>query len=172
MWVSAAYGAVECHDGGDDSIDFLGRTLFVGFDVSGWVGAHVNVIHHPAQYWMPTMCQASFEGEFHQLLRWWGHVAEALTERDDGEAGVFEVLGHLHGTPPVEGDLADVEAGSEVLDVVLYVRVVHDVALGRFEEALALPEVVGHVIPSHPQGEVIWLFTDEGVGAGGVAVSG
>jgi hypothetical protein len=38
------------------------------------------------------------------------HVLETLTERDDGEAHALEVLHHLDGSPPVECDLADVEA--------------------------------------------------------------
>lgn len=101
------------------------------------------------------MGEPAFERELHQLLGWWAHVLEALPERDHGEAHVLKVLAHLDRAPPVEGDLADIEACAEALDEVFDVGVVDHIALRGLQEAFAVPQVVGHVITRHPQRKVI-----------------
>ena len=42
--LSAADRPIEGHDGGDDSVDLLRGLLLIWLNVSGRVGAHVNVI--------------------------------------------------------------------------------------------------------------------------------
>ena len=54
-----------------------------------------------------------------------------------------------------EGNPANVEAFAELLDVVLEVRVVDNVPLGRGEVLLLVPEVVGHVVASDAELEVV-----------------
>ena len=129
--------------------------MLVGFDVARRVGTHVNVVDHPGQHRVPAMGEPALECELHQLLARRAHVFEALPERDDGEAHVLQVLAHLDCAPPVEGDLADIEACAELLDEVLDVGVVDHVALRGLQEALGLPQVVGHVIARHPQRQVV-----------------
>lgn len=102
----------------------------------------MDVVHHPGEHCVAPVVQAAFEGEFHELLACWAHVLEAPAERDDGESGVLEVLAHLGGAPPVEGDLADVEPGAELFDERLDGAIVDDVAVGDVDEAFPSPLVV------------------------------
>ncbi|MPN35856.1 hypothetical protein SDC9_183358 [bioreactor metagenome] len=69
-------------------------------------------------------------------------------------------MAHLDCAPPVEGDLADIEACAELLDEVLDVGVVDNIALRGLQETLAVPQVVGHVITRHPQRKVVLRYPE------------
>ena len=89
---AASDSATEGHDGGDDAVDFLGGLLFVGFDVSCWGGANVNVIHHPRQHRLAAVSDPLFKHEFHQCFGERGHVFEALSEGHDVKRHHVQVL--------------------------------------------------------------------------------
>ena len=116
----------------------------------------MNVIDHPGQDSAATVGKASFEGEFHELLAGRTHAPEALSEGDDGEAYVFEILRHLYRTPPVVRNLPDIKPGTQLFDVFFDVGVMSNVALSRIQEALFVPGVVGHVITGDSQRQVIF----------------
>jgi len=166
--VAAPDRAVQRHDRGHRAVDLLGGLLLVRLDVPGGVGADEDVVHHPPEHRVPRVRDAFSEHQLHELLGRRAHVLEALSEGDHGEAHALEVLHHLHGPPAVEGDLADVEALAQVLDEALDVAVVHDVALGRLDMALAPPHVVGDVVA--PDAQVDALLGDPEVGQHVVAV--
>ena len=79
---------------------------------------------------MLAVGNALFQHQFHQFLGGWGHILEALSERNDCEAHALKVLHHLHSAPTVKGDLPDVEAFAQAFDEFLNVAVVNDIALG------------------------------------------
>ena len=58
--------------------------------------------------------------------------------------------------PPVERDLADIEAFPEFLDGGLNGPVVDDIAVGDLDEALLGPQVIGHPITVHPSGHAFF----------------
>ena len=68
----------------------------------------------------------------------------------------------MHGTPSVERDLPDIEAFPELFDERLDRPIVHDVALRALQVALLLPEVVGHVVTSHSELEVVFGYLEPG----------
>ena len=128
MPAAVSDSSVEGHDRGDDAVDLLRGLLLIRLDVARWVGANVNVVDHPRQDWVPTMSQATFECELHQLLRRWAHILKALPEGDHGETETFEVLTHLHSTPPVERNLTNIKPLTKGFDEGFDCAVVDDVA--------------------------------------------
>lgn len=105
---------------------------------------------------MPAMSQLALQRQLHQFFGWWGHVFEALPERHHRETSILKVLAHLDRTPPVESDLSDIKPGAKILNELLDIPVVHHVALGRLQEALTVPQVVGDVIPRNSEFEVVF----------------
>jgi hypothetical protein len=57
-----------------------------------------------------TVRDAFFQRELHEFLGRRRHILEVLSEGYDRETYTFEVLNNLDGFPPVEGNLANVEA--------------------------------------------------------------
>ena len=88
--------------------------------------------------------------QLHQFLCGRRHILETLSEGNYGESHSLQVLDHLNCSPAVEGDLTDVELLSEALDVLLDKTVVHDIAFGGHEKALALPNVIWHMVAPNP----------------------
>ena len=79
---------------------------------------------------MPAVGNALLQHQFHQFLGGWGHILEALSERNDREAHALKVLYHLHSTPAVEGDLPDIKTLTQALDELLDVAVMNNITLG------------------------------------------
>jgi len=140
--VSTADRTVECHDRGDRSVDLLGGLFLVGLDVARRITLDENVVHVPAQHWMPVVGDLLLQRQLHQLFGRRRHITVALTELHQREAQPFKVLRHLHSTPAVEGDLPDVKPCPQLVDEVFDEAVVNDVALSRQQVALPFPEVV------------------------------
>lgn len=103
-------------------------------------------------------------GEFHEFFGGWGHVFEALPERHHRETGILKVLAHLDRAPPVESELSDIKPGAKILNELLYIPVVCNVALGRFKESLTVPQIVGHVIPGNSEFEAVFGYPKPGGG--------
>jgi hypothetical protein len=70
-------------------------------------------------------------------------------------------LCHLYCAPAVECNLADVVLRAELLDELLDVAVVNDVALRRLQEALPLPEIVVDVVALDAEGDIIFRYPEE-----------
>ena len=79
---------------------------------------------------MPAVGNALLQHQFHQFLGGWGHILEALSERNDSEAHALKVLYHLHSTPAVKSDLPDIETLTQTLDELLDVAVMNNITLG------------------------------------------
>ena len=69
-----------------------------------------------------------------------------MPHRDNRESHLLQVLRHLHGTPAVESDLADVVLRAQVLDELLDESVMNDISFRRIDVPLSLPDVVEHVV--------------------------
>ena len=98
---------------------------------------------------MTTVGKLLLQSEFHELFSRWGHVLKTLTKRNYGKAHALKVLHHLHRTPAVKGDFPNVVTGSQVLDELFDVSVMHHVALSGFQKSLFMPDVVRHVITTN-----------------------
>ena len=79
---------------------------------------------------MPAVGDALLQHQFHQFLGGWGHILEALSERNDREAHALKVLHHLHSAPAVKGNFPNIEAVPQAFDKFLDIAVVNDIALG------------------------------------------
>ena len=84
--ISTADSTVKSHDSSDSTVDFLCGFFFVSFYIACRVGTDIDVIHHPAEYRMPTVDQLLLQRQFHECLGRWGHILKALTERNNGKA--------------------------------------------------------------------------------------
>ena len=100
---------------------------------------------------MTAVGKLLFKSEFHEFFGRWGHVLKALTERNYGKTHTLKVLDHLHSTPAVKGDFPDVVSGTQVLDKLLDVSVMHYVTFSSFQKSLFMPYVVRYVITSDSQ---------------------
>ena len=106
---------------------------------------------------MTAVGDSLLQHQLHQFLGGRGHILEALPEGNHGETHALQVLHHLHSAPAVKSDLPDVEPLIQPLDELLDVAVVDHVALGGLEKALLFPDVIGDVVPAHPEVEVfLW----------------
>ena len=74
---------------------------------------------------MASMSDSFLQNQLHQFLCRWGHIFEALTEGNNGEAHALQVLHHLHSPPTVKRDLTDIEPFTETLNEFLDVTVVN-----------------------------------------------
>ena len=101
--------------------------MLIRLNVASWVGAHVNVIDHPGQHWVPTMGELALQRLLQQFIGWRGHIFEALPKRHHRETSILEVLAHLDRTPLVESDLSDIKPGAKILNELLDIPVVHHV---------------------------------------------
>ena len=79
---------------------------------------------------MPAVGNALLKHQFHQLLCGWGHILEALSERNDRKTHALKVLYHLHSTPAVKSDLPDIETLTQAFDELFDVAVMNNITLG------------------------------------------
>ena len=98
--------------------------------------------------------------QFHQFLGGWGHIFEALSERNDREAHALKVLHHLHSTPAVESNFPNIEPLTQAFDEFLDVAVVNDIALGGLQISLPLPHVVWHVVAPDSEFQVVFRYPE------------
>lgn len=77
------------------------------------------------------MDNPAFHQELVELLGRRAHIFKALTERNDCESHPLKVLGHLHGSPSVKGNLQNVISLAQLLDDLFDKAVVDDISLGR-----------------------------------------
>ena len=138
--------SVECHDRRHGSVDTFGTLFFVRLNVTGWIGADVDVIHHPPERCVSAVRDASLQHQLHQLFAGWGHVLETLAEWHDGESVVIEVLTHLNSAPSVIGYFFNVVLPTEFFDEVLYETIMNYVPLSGHDAAFGLPQLIAHVI--------------------------
>ena len=101
-----------------------------------------------------------FQGQLHQLLGGWGHILEALSERNDREAHALKVLYHLHSTPAVKSDLPDIETFPQAFDEFLDIAIVNDIAFRGLQKALPLPHVVWHMVTPDSDVEVVFRYPE------------
>ena len=130
MVIPTADSPVESHDCCHRSVNLLCGFFLVSLDISGRVGANVDIVHVPPQNRVTAVGYFLFKNQFHQFLGGWGHILEALPERNDREAHALKVLDHLHGSPAVKGDLTNVEAFAQAFDELLDVAVMNNITLG------------------------------------------
>ena len=97
--------AVQCHDRSDDTVNLLRRLCLGRLDVAGRVCVHDYISCHPCHDRIASVDDVSFHQELVKLFRRRRHILEALSERYDRESHPLKVLGHLHRTPAVKGDL-------------------------------------------------------------------
>ena len=128
--IAAADSAVECHDRCHGTVDFLCGFFLVRLDVSGWVGADEDVVHHPAKDGVSTVGDLFLKHQLHQLLGGRGHIFEALSKGNDRKTHALKILHHLHSTPTVEGDLPNIETLTQAFDELFDVAVMNNIALG------------------------------------------
>ena len=100
---------------------------------------------------MPSVGDLFFQHQLHKLLGRRRHIFEALTEGDDREVHAFQILNHLHSSPAVKCNLADVVPFSEPLDVFFNEAVVDDIAFRGFELSLTFPYIVWNMVSSDLQ---------------------
>ena len=104
---------------------------------------------------MPAVCDFLFQHQLHQLFRRRRHILEPLSERHDREAHAFQILHHLHGTPPVEGNLADMETFPQFFDELFNEAVMHHISLGGLEKSLPLPHVIRYMVTPDAQVKIV-----------------
>lgn len=64
----------------------------------------------------------------------------------------------MDGSPPVEGNLSDVEAFTEFFDDGFNRPIVDNVAFRSLEEPSTRPQVIGHVIAIHAKFDVVFGY--------------
>nr|DAO53593.1 MAG TPA: hypothetical protein [Caudoviricetes sp.] len=158
--IATADRAVECHNGRHGTIDFLCGFLLIRLNVSGRIGADEDIIHHPAQDRVTAVGNSLLQHQLHKLLGRWGHILEALPERNDRETHTLKVLHHLHGSPAVKSNLPDVEAFAKLLNKLLNVAVMNHVALGGLEVPLSLPHIIRHMVTPHSEFQVVLRYPE------------
>lgn len=146
---SAAKSTVEPHDHGNGPVNLLCGLFFVRLDVARRIRPDENIVHHPAKDRMSAMGDAFLEDELHKFLGRRAHVLEALPERNHSESHFSQVLNHLDGAPPVEGNLPDVVLLPQVIYEFFNKSIVDDIAFRCLEVSLLFPHVIGHMIPLH-----------------------
>ena len=99
---------------------------------------------------MTAMRNFLFQCQLHKLFRRRAHVLKALSERHHRKAHAFQILHHLHRSPPVKSDLPDIEPLFQALNELFNVAVMHHIPLGCLDKALPLPQVIGHMVTLHP----------------------
>ena len=95
---------------------------------------------------LPPWASLLGDDQLLELARGRRHRAEPLAELDHFGALVLEPERDVGGVPGVVGDLADLEEAAIAPDPLLDRAVVDDVALGRLDEALGGPQVVGDTV--------------------------
>ena len=100
------------------------------------------------------MGDASLQYQLHQFFGRRGHILETLPEGNDGKTHALQILHHLNGTPPVEGNFPDVKAFSQPFDELFDVAVVNHISLCGLEKTLSFPKVVWHMIPPDTQVDI------------------
>lgn len=143
--------SVKCHDRCHCSVDSLGELFLVHLDVSCRVGSHVHVVHHLSERNVTAVCNLLLQHQFHQFLCRRAHILKSLTERHYREPHSFQVLYHLHRSPPIERNLFYVIFRTEVFDKVLHVSVVDDIALRGDYLSTTEPSVVWNVVAFYSQ---------------------
>ena len=101
------------------------------------------------------MDDPAFHQELVELLGRRAHIFKALTERNDCESHPLKVLGHLHGSPSVKGNLQNVIGLAQLLDNLFDKAVVDDISLGRHQVALLVPDIIRNGCPAHTLGDRI-----------------
>ena len=101
------------------------------------------------------MDDSAFHQELVELLGGRAHIFEALSERYDRESHPLKVLGHLHGSPSVKGNLQNMIGLAQLLDDFLDEAIVNDITLGRHQVALLIPDVIWNGCPAHTLGNGI-----------------
>ena len=109
---------------------------------------------------MSAVGNALLQHQFHQFLGGWGHILEALSERNDREAHALKVLYHLHSTPTVKGDFPNIETLTQAFDELLNVALVNDIALSGLQKALPFPHIVWHMVTADSKVEVILRYPE------------
>ena len=107
------------------------------------------------------MDDPAFHQELVELLGRRAHIFEALTERHNCESHPLKVLGHLHGSPSVKGNLPNVIGLAQLLDDLLNETVMDDIALGRHQVALLIPDIIRNGCSAHTLGDRILRYPEE-----------
>ena len=107
------------------------------------------------------MDDPAFHQELVELLGRRAHIFESLTERNDCESHPLKVLGHLHGSPSVKGNLQNVIGLAQLLDNLFDKAVVDDISLGRHQVALLIPDIIRNGCPAHPLGDRVLRYPEK-----------
>ena len=107
------------------------------------------------------MDDPAFHQELVELLGRRAHIFEALTERHNCESHPLKVLSHLHGSPSVKGNLPNVIGLAQLLDDLLNETVMDDIALGRHQVALLIPDIIRNGCSAHPLGDRILRYPEK-----------
>lgn len=104
---------------------------------------------------MASVSNFLFQNQLHQFLGRRGHIFETLTEGNHGETHALQVLNHLDGTPTVKCNFPDIELLAQAFNKLFDVTIMNDITLSGLKEALALPDVVRHMIPADAKVKVV-----------------
>ena len=107
------------------------------------------------------MGNTPFHQELVELLGGRAHIFEALSERYDCESHPLKILGHLHGSPSVKGNLQDVIGLTQLLDDFLDKSVVNDIAFCRHQIPLLIPDIIRNGCPAHTLGDRVLRYPEE-----------
>lgn len=132
--ISTADSPVKRHNCCHSSVNLFCGLFLVSLDVSGRVGANVDIVHIPPQNRVTAVGYLLFKHQFHQFFGRRGHIFKPLSERHDCKAHALEVLNHLHRTPAVKSYLSNIETLTEPFNELLDKTIVNHVALGGLEE--------------------------------------
>ena len=105
---------------------------------------------------MTAVSDPLLQYQLHEFFGGWGHILEALSEGNNGEAHAFQVLNHLDSTPTVKGNLTDIEAFTQPFNEFLNVAIMEDITLGSLKESLPLPQIVWHMISADTQIQIVF----------------
>ena len=107
------------------------------------------------------MGNTPFHQELVELFGRRAHIFKALTERHDRKSHPLKVLGHLHRTPSVKGNLQNVIGLAQLLNDFFDKSVVDDIAFCRHQVALLIPDIIRNGCPAHPLGDRILRYPEK-----------
>src|SRR5690606_30156799 len=111
---------------------------------------HGNIGGVPPQYRMAAMPERSRHRQSLQFRRGSGHGQKALTELDQVQSLILQMLDDLAGKSAVVGELTQVIAAGKVEDFFLDEGEVSGVARRGGQKSLVAPDIIRHAVTPYP----------------------
>ena len=99
---------------------------------------HEHIRARQSQHRVAAVGELAVKTQAHEFFRCRAHIPKTLPKRHDREAQPLQVLRHLHRTPTVKGNLADVVILPQVVDEFFDEAIMHHIALGGEQVLLLL----------------------------------